>query len=157
MVLDEFKDRFTLFLESGFIAVNQADEDSAVKLFNAAEMVYPDHVLTRVGFGYMYLCKLEIKKAIEMFEGALKREPNNEIAKSLLGFCFSLTPDQGMKGEKILEETKNETKDKGIKELNNVLLDFVDQFVKAKPSPETLPASSIAKKQAEMKSKKPKK
>lgn len=133
-MLNRYKDQFTLFLELGFIAVNHADESSAVKLFTAAEMLRPDEVLTVIGFGYLHLCKLEVKSAIDMFEKALKKEPNNPIAKSLLGFCFALTPDHVKEGTKLLEDMKAQANSKDIKELDNVLLGFVDKFVKKEPS-----------------------
>lgn len=133
-MLNRYKDQFTLFLELGFIAVNHADEDSAMKLFTAAEMLRPSEVLTLIGFGYLHLCKLEVKPAIKMFEKALQKEPNNPIATSLLGFCFALTPDKVKKGEHILEEMKARATSKEVKELDSVLLDFVNKFVKEKPS-----------------------
>lgn len=133
-MLNRYKDQFTLFLELGFIAVNHADEDSAVKLFTAAEMLRPSEVLTTIGFGYLHFCKLEIKPAIEKFEKALKKEPNNPIAKSLLGFCFALHPGDTQKGERMLEELKAHTKSKEIKELDGVLLGFINEFIKKKPS-----------------------
>lgn len=134
-MLNRYKDQFTLFLELGFIAVNHADEDSAVKLFTAAEMLRPSEVLTTIGFGYLHFCKLEIKPAVEKFEKALKKEPNNPIAKSLLGFCLALHPGDTKKGEAMLEELKEHTKSKEIKELDSVLLGFINEFVKKKSSP----------------------
>lgn len=133
-MLNRYKDHFTLFLELGFIAVNHADESSAVKLFTAAELLRPEEVLTIIGFGYLHLCKLEVKSAINMFEKALQKEPDNPIAKSLLGFCFALTPDHVNEGKKILEDMKAHAKGKDVQELDTVLLGFVDEFVKKKPS-----------------------
>ena len=133
-MLNRYKDQFTLFLELGFIAVNHADENSAIKLFTAAGMLRPSEALTIIGFGYLHLCKLEVKSAINMFEKALKKEPNNPIAKSLLGFCFALTPDHVKEGKHILEEMKSHAKSKDVKELDSVLLKFVDEFVKKEPS-----------------------
>lgn len=132
-MLNRYKDQFTLFLELGFIAVNHADEGSAVKLFRAAEMLRPSEVLTIIGFGYLHLCKLEVKSAINMFEKVLKKEPNNPIAKSLLGFCFALTPDHVKEGKDILEDMKAHAKGKDIQELDNVLLGFVNDYVKKEP------------------------
>ena len=61
MHLNKFKDDFFLFLEAGFIAVNQADEDAAVKLFKAAQLLDPQQSLPQIGFGYLHLHKLELK------------------------------------------------------------------------------------------------
>ncbi len=139
-MLNRYKDQFTLFLELGFIAVNHADEDSALKLFTAAEMLRPSEILTTIGFGYLHFCKLEIKPAIEKFEKALKKEPGNPIAKSLLGFCLALNPGDTEKGEGMLEDLKAHTKSKEIQELDGVLLGFINEFVKKKSSsPRNMP------------------
>ena len=127
-----FKNDFFVLLEAGFIAVNQADEDAALKLFKAAEMLDPKNILPSVGFGYLHLHKLELAQAIKRFEEALHKEPGNEMAKSLLGICMSLSPDLMTKGEKILSQTTH-SKDPAIKELSHTALNFVEKFVK-KPS-----------------------
>ena len=79
------KEDYILMIEAGFIAVNQADEDSALKLFRASEMLQPDNSLPKVGFGYLHLHKLELKQAVRIFEEVLEKEPNNEMAKTFLG------------------------------------------------------------------------
>jgi lipopolysaccharide biosynthesis regulator YciM len=134
MSLKKYKDDFVLMLESGFIAVNQADEDSAMKLFKAAQLLSPENVMPTVGFGYLHLHKLELKEAISRFEEVLKKEPHNEMAKALLGLCMSLSPNQVTKGEKVLEETAK-SKDPMIKKLADSALDFVDRFVKVPSGP----------------------
>lgn len=132
--LDEYKQDFLLLLEAGFIATNQTDEDSAVKLFKAAEVLDKKNSLIKIGFGYLALHKLELKKASSLFEEVLKEEPKNEMAKAFLGITISLMPKEMLKGEKILQETL-ESDDKGIKKLAGIALDFVDKFLKKEPSP----------------------
>ena len=134
MNLKNYKEDFVLMLESGFIAVNQADEDSAVKLFKAAELLSPENTLPKVGFGYLHLHKLELTQAIRCFEEVLDMEPKNEMAKALLGICMSLSPTQLGKGEKVLEETLK-SKDPMIKKLAGTAIDFVEKFVKTTPGP----------------------
>ncbi|HSX13908.1 MAG TPA: HrpB1 family type III secretion system apparatus protein [Chlamydiales bacterium] len=129
-----YKDDFFLMLESGFIAVNQADEDSALKLFRAAELLNPENSLPQVGFGYLHLHKLELTQAIKRFEDVLEQEPKNEMAKALLGICMSLSPQQLIKGEKVLNETLK-SKDPMIKQLAGTAKDFVEKFVKTTPGP----------------------
>ena len=51
--LQKFRDHFILMAEAGSIAVNQADEDAAFKLFKAAELLDPKNVLPKVGRGYL--------------------------------------------------------------------------------------------------------
>src|SRR5215510_14386793 len=122
--LKAYKDDFLLMLETGFIAVNQADEDSALKLFRAAEILNPENVLPKVGFGYLHLHKLELSQAVRAFQEVLEKEPKNEMAKAFLGICMSLSPQQLEKGEKVLEETMK-SKDPMIKKLSHTAVDFV--------------------------------
>lgn len=130
----KYKEDFILMLESGFIAVNQADEDSALKLFRAAELLNPENTMPKVGFGYLHLHKLELNQAVRYFEEVLEKEPKNEMAKALLGICMGLSPNLVTKGEKILEET-TKSKDPMIKNLANTAIDFVEKFVKVAPGP----------------------
>lgn len=133
--LDKEKNElFVLFLEAGFIAVNQADGDSAVKLFKAANQIFPKNPLTEVGFGYLHLHRLELKQAIKCFRKVLKREPKNEMAKVFLGIALSWTGPKSLEGEKLLHEsTKSRTKE--IKTLSQNAIEFVDKFIKKAPTP----------------------
>ena len=133
-VLDEYKNDFLLFVESGFIAINQTDEDSTIKLFKAAELLDKTNPLIKIGFGYLALHKLELKKAITAFEEVLKKNPKNDMAKAFLGIAISMTPKNMVKGEKLLEETLK-SDDKEVKKLAGIALDFVDKFIKKEPTP----------------------
>ncbi|NGX44809.1 MAG: hypothetical protein K1060chlam3_00984 [Candidatus Anoxychlamydiales bacterium] len=133
-VLDEYKNDFLLFVESGFIAINQTDEDSTLKLFKAAELLDKTNPLIKIGFGYLALHKLELKKAITAFEEILKKDPKNDMAKAFLGIAISMTPKNMLKGEKLLEETL-QSDDKEVKKLATIALDFVDKFIKKEPTP----------------------
>lgn len=132
--LKKYLDDYILFLEAGYIAVNQADEDSALKLFKAAQACKPDNTLPKVGFGYLHLHKLELKQAVRMFEEVLEEEPHNDMAKTFLGLCMSMMPGQAEKGEKVLEQTLK-SKDPMIKNLSHTAIDFIERFVKKKPGP----------------------
>jgi hypothetical protein len=128
------KEDWLLFTESGFIAVNQADEDAALKLFKAAEMLNPENTLPRVGFGYLHLHKLELKQAVKIFEEIMEKEPHNDMAKAFLGLCMGLMPNTIEKGEKILEQTMK-SQDPMIKQLAGTAIEFVDKFIKKSPGP----------------------
>lgn len=128
--LRKYDEDFFLFLEAGFIAINQADEDAAVKMFKACEILRPDNSLIQVGLGYLHLHKLELKIAIKYFEDVIAKEPDNDMAQTFLGIALSLTPDQVTQGEKILEKTAKQASDSQVKKVANTTLDFVDQFVK---------------------------
>jgi len=137
----DYKEDWILFLESGFIAVNQMSEDDAVKLFKAAELLNPDSVLPKVGMGYLHLHKLELKQACKLFEQVLEKEPKNEMAKAFLGICMTLSPTSVDKGEKILEQTQK-SHDPMIKRLCGTAIDFAEKFVKKAPSPAQGPRKS---------------
>jgi predicted TPR repeat methyltransferase len=132
--LKSYKEDFILMLEAGFIAVNQADEDSAMKLFRAAELLDPENVLPKVGFGYLHLHKLELKQACKAFEEVLEKDPHNDMAKAFLGLSMSMQPTTVAKGEKMLEQTLK-SKDPLVKRLADTALDFVERFIKKSPGP----------------------
>ena len=108
--LQKYKDDFVILLESGFIAASQTDEDAAVKLFRAAQILQPENVMPKVGYGYIHLLKLELNQACKRFEEVLKADPHNEMARAMLGLSTSLTVKDADKGEKILKEAMKNTK-----------------------------------------------
>ncbi|MBS0651592.1 MAG: SctF chaperone SctG [Verrucomicrobia bacterium] len=133
--LQKFKDHFILMVEAGFIAVNQADEDAALKLFKASELLDPQNVLPQMGRGYIHLCKLELKQAAKVFEDILAKDPSSEMARTFLGLSMSLNPAEVIKGEKVLEESAANAKDPMVKDLASSALEFVEKFVKKAPTP----------------------
>ncbi|MBI5274588.1 MAG: SctF chaperone SctG [Chlamydiales bacterium] len=144
--LTKHKDHFLLFVEAGFIAVNQSDEDSALKLFKAARMLNHENPLPTLGKGYLHLCKLELKQAITEFEAVLHKDPKNEMAKAMLGIALSMTPNkqQNTQGEQLLKET-SKSKSKDVKNVCEASLDFVEKFVKKPVSPHELQAKQKRK------------
>jgi tetratricopeptide (TPR) repeat protein len=134
MAIKNYKEDFILLSEAGFIAVNQADEDAALKLFRAAELLNPTNVLPKLGFGYLHLHKLELKQAVKAFEEVLEQDPHNDMAKAFMGLSMSMMPNAIDKGEKILEQTLK-SKDPMIKRLAGTAIDFVEKFVKKSPGP----------------------
>lgn len=134
MAIKKYKDDFILLAEAGFIAVNQADEDAALKLFKAAELLDPSNFLPQIGFGYLHLHKLELKQAVKSFEDVLEKDPGNDMAKAFMGLCYSMMPNAIDKGEKMLGQSLK-SKDPLIKSMAGSALDFVERFVKKKPGP----------------------
>ncbi len=134
MPTKKHKEDFILLAEAGFIAVNQADEDAALKLFKAAEILDPKNILSKVGFGYLHLHKLELKQAVKYFDEVLEMDPHNDMAKAFKGLSLSMMPNTVDKGEKILEQTLK-SKDPTIKKLAGSAIDFVDKFIKKTPGP----------------------
>ncbi len=133
--LQTYKSDLLLFIEAGFIAVNQFDEDASSKLFKAAALLDPTNALPEIGVGYTHLCKLELKQACKLFSELLEKDPNNEMARTLLGLSYALNPTETTKGEKLLEEAVRSAKDPMIKNLSASALDFVHRFVKKTPTP----------------------
>ena len=133
--LQKYKDDFVLLLESGFIAASQTDEDAATKLFKAAQTLKPENVMPKVGFGYIHLLKLELAQACKRFEEVLKADPHNEMARAMLGLSTALTVKEADKGEKILQEALQNTKDSSVKNMASTAIDFVEKFVKKQPTP----------------------
>lgn len=117
-------------LEAGFVAVNDADEDSALKLFMAAQILRPKNLFYKIGYGYMHLCKLELKQAEEMFASVLEKEPTNEMAHSFLAITKSMMPGKTSEGEEMLTKIAKGSSDSDIKELVDRSKDFIDNFVK---------------------------
>lgn len=149
--IQKFKEHFILLCEAGFIAVNQTDEDAAVKLFKASELLNPKSTLPKIGMGYMHMMKLELKQACKLFNDVLAEEPDNEMAKTFLGISYALTATEVTKGEQILEDSAQKTDDPMIKRLAISALDFVEKFVKKAPTP-----VELQKKQTEKEKKKKK-
>lgn len=133
--LQKFKEHFFLLCEAGFIAVNHAEEDAAIKLFRASALLNPKSTLPKIGMGYLHMMKLELKQACKMFDEVLAVEPHNEMAKTFLGISYAFTSSDLAKGEKILEQSAHKAEDPLIKNLASTALDFVDKFIKKAPSP----------------------
>lgn len=135
--LQQYQQDFVLFLEAGFIAVNQMDELSALSLFQASRMLSPNNVLPAIGIGYLHLCKMELKQAARAFEEVLSYDPSNQMAKTFLGLVLALNPSEMTKGEKILHETAGQNEDMAVKKLSSDAIEFVDVYLKKAPSPLT--------------------
>ncbi|OHE78854.1 MAG: hypothetical protein A3F67_01560 [Verrucomicrobia bacterium RIFCSPHIGHO2_12_FULL_41_10] len=133
-LFNSYKMDWILFTEAGFIAVNQADEDSAKKLLKTAEMLNPKATLPKVALGYLHLHKLELKQAVKLYEEVLAQEPDNDMAKTLLGICLGLMPNAVTKGEKVLDQVL-QSKDPMLQQLSSTALDFINKFVKKPPGP----------------------
>lgn len=132
--LENHPSYFILLVEAGFIAVNQADEDAARKLFTAAQLCEPENSLPKIGFGYLHLHKLELTQACKAFQHVLDKDPHNDMCKAFLGICTAMQPNLVTKGEELLDSTLK-TKDPLIKQLTYTAIDFVERFIKKSPGP----------------------
>jgi tetratricopeptide (TPR) repeat protein len=134
-ILEKYRPDYIVFVEAGFIAINQADEDAAIKLFKAAEILDPHNTLPKIGMGYLHLCKLELKQAAKLFEEILAIDPASDMAKAFLGLSLSLNPKEIDRGEKVLTDSTKSAQDPMVKDLAKNALDFVEKFVKKAPTP----------------------
>lgn len=130
MQLAEFEKDFMMFLECGFIAISQLDEKSAKDLFAAAKLIQPNNTLLKIADGYMQFTKMQLEQAAKTFEEVLKKEPNNDMAKTFLGLTLSLIPKSLAQGEELLKSTKEHSKDAAVQKLAGDSIAFVDLHLK---------------------------
>lgn len=132
---EAFKEDFALFIEAGFVAVKQLDEISAQRIFEAAQVLNPASAAPKIGFGYIALNKLEIKKASEIFEGIHSEDPDNHIAQTFLGICYLLNKSKRKKGEKLIQDAIEKTDDPSIKNLGKTALNWSEKDLSKVKSP----------------------
>jgi hypothetical protein len=135
MLLTELKEDFALLIEAGFIAVKQLDETSAMRIFNAAQVLNPDHSAPKIGIGYIALNKLEVKKATQIFEGVVAKEPTNWLAQTFLGISLLLTKPKRKKGERLIHEAMEKSGDPTIKNLGSISLEWAQKDLYKTGSP----------------------
>lgn len=123
-----------LLLEAGFIAIGQMDESSASELFKAVETLRADKPISRIGSGFLYLHKLDVKSACKVFKEILEQDPQNDAAKAMLGVSLSLDPETLELGEHLLREVQ-QRKSPFAQSLIESATSFVDKFLKPTPSP----------------------
>jgi len=128
-----YQNDWLLLLEAGFIAIDQMDETSASELFKAVETLRADKPVSRIGSGFLYLHKLDVNNACKVFKKILKEDPQNDVAKAMLGLALSLEPDTLEQGEHLLQEV-HQRKSPFAKSLTDTAISFVGKFLKPTPS-----------------------
>jgi tetratricopeptide (TPR) repeat protein len=151
--LDDFKDDFSMLLESGFIAVKQLDEVAAKRIFEAAQVLNPDSSAPKIGMGYIALNKLEVKEAAKIFEEVVEKEPDNHLAQTFLGICYLLTKTKRKKGEKLVQDAIKKSIDPTILSLANIALEWANNDLKKEKAP-FFPAAEEQEELEEQKQKK---
>ena len=126
--IEEFNQDFGLLVETGFVAVKQGDEDSAVKLFRAAQLIRPSSVEPQIGFGYIALNKLELKEAETIFNSVIEQRPDNDLARTFLGLVLMLAKTDPERGEKLVNETISTCKDASIVDFANTCLKWKEEY-----------------------------
>lgn len=130
--MDEFREDFSLLIEAGFVAVKQLDETSSTRIFHAAQAMSPKNTAPSIGLGYIALNKLEIKKAVQLFQQVLDVEPENHLAQTFLGICYLLVKSKRKKGEEMIRETMQKTDDPTIRNLGEISLEWAEKDLKKK-------------------------
>ncbi len=125
--LDSFSEDFVLFIEAGFLAIKQADEDSAKKLFGAAKVLRPASVEPDIGLAYIQLNKLEIKEAFEGFCKVLEKDPENPYATSMKGISMMLQKEKRDEGKRIINQLIETAQDDSVKTLGKVALKWCEE------------------------------
>lgn len=133
--LVEFNEDFALFIEAGFVAVKQLDETSALRIFDAAAALDPNHSAPKIGTGYVHLNKLEVKQATKIFTEVTEKEPTNWLAQTFLGICFLLTKPKRKKGEKLIQEAMEKSTDPTVKSLGAISLEWAEKDLYKKSAP----------------------
>ncbi|MBQ8498837.1 hypothetical protein [Chlamydia sp.] len=88
--LDVFKEDFALLFEAGMVAIKQGDEASAKALFQALHVLDPEHAGYELGVGLIYLHKMELTKAENLFRAVAEKDPDNWSAKAFLSLTLMM-------------------------------------------------------------------
>jgi tetratricopeptide (TPR) repeat protein len=134
-IINDIKKDALLFLEAGFIALNQAEYKAAEDLFNTAEVLDADRDLCDIGRGYLALHKMKIHKAREWFEKVHKRSPDNQMAATFLAWANIMDEKYHSEGEAACEKILKEAKDPGIKKFADSALEFSKNYSGPSSSP----------------------
>lgn len=128
-LLEKCENDFGVLVETGFIAVKQGDEDSAVKLFRAAQALKPEHSAPKLGFGYISLSKLELGDAAKIFKEILEKEPENLLTAVFLGLTLMLGRMDIEKGHQIVQAALEQAGDDPvIKHFATTVLEWEKEF-----------------------------
>lgn len=131
-LMEELKNDFPLLIEAGFVAVNQRDEDSAKKLFQAAQQLEPKSTAPRIGFGFIALNKLELDVAEKEFTAVLSQDKDHQLARAFLGITLCFNPKTRSKGKALIEEAMSKTDDQHVKNLGAVSLEWLKKDLEGK-------------------------
>ncbi|MBN4067003.1 hypothetical protein JYU14_02860 [Simkania negevensis] len=86
-----YDEDFKLFVETGYIAVNQGDEEAALHLFAAADALRSNSFESRMGYAFIAVQKMELARAMKIYNTLLEEDANNNMAKAFLGLTLFLS------------------------------------------------------------------
>ena len=126
-LITELKGDFPLLIEAGFVAVNQRDEESALRLFMAASILEPHSCAPEIGYGFVALNKLDLANAEQKFRAVLDKDGEHHLAKAFLGITLAFSEKTRMQGQKLLAEAIEASDDPHVKNLGQVSLNWVEK------------------------------
>ncbi len=139
-MLKEFTPDLGMLIESGLIAIKQGDEESAKKLFDAADLLDPGTTSAKMGHGLIALHKMELQEAEKHFEGIIEKEIDNYRAKAFLAFAqiLSILQDGSendkvaalKRGAELAQEVLEKCQEPSTRELAQSLLDWESELQK---------------------------
>lgn len=144
---------FPTLVEAGFISVKHGSGQLAGKLFRAAQILRPQHSAPALGFGFIAMNAMRLEEARHLFGSVLKQEPDNALAKVLLGFSYLISKFtsfdksgrvQGKKeeirnwaedGERLIHEALQSSKDQGVHSLGEAALELSKRITQYQTTP----------------------
>lgn len=131
-LMEELKGDFPLLIEAGFVAVNQRDEESALRLFMAASVLEPHSCAPEIGYGFVALNKLELDQAEKHFRKVLDKDSEHHLAKAFLGITLAFNEKTRSQGKQLLEEAKKASDDPHVKNLGETSLSWLEKDLNKK-------------------------
>jgi predicted Zn-dependent protease len=102
------------------LAAWEGDSHEADRIFTALQAVRPDDVCIRICRAMVFASIERFNESKALLEGALRADPDNAGAKSLLGFVLFSTGEHGW--QKLLEEVVADGRDRAASELAGEIL-----------------------------------
>lgn len=132
----KFKDEdIAMLAEMGFIAINQLDEVSAMRLFTAVKMLDHEQTIGILGTAIVLLHKMDLERAMILFNNILEREPEHYLAQTYIAVCQILGKKHMQEGVKAMERIQKATEDPTILQLCDLWLGIVKEHKERESSP----------------------
>ena len=118
---------FALFIEAGFVAVNQLDEVSATSCFNAAATLRPHSTAPKLGLGFIALNKMDHGTAQNYFKDVLDQDPDHDLARVFLGIALAFQDDTRHQGRQMIEDMLSKSNDEHVVHLAKTSLEWIQK------------------------------
>ena len=122
--LEVFDQDFKSLIESGFVAVNQLDEKSAIACFEAAQTLRPYSTAPKLGLGFVALNKLDLDTSESYFTDILDQDPEHELARVFLGITLSFNEQHRIRGQRMIQDIADKTVEAEVAQLAKTAIDW---------------------------------